>query len=624
MKIISLCTVKVHSRECHSFITNLSAALFEHNCKLFVYSTCSDLFTGTDTDLGEAKIYDLIDYSVTDAVIIYYEFIKDKKAVLEIISKAKAHGKPVIIIEGNVDGCINICFDYDKGFEQTVKHIIEFHKVSDVHFVAGFKGNSFSDNRIRIFKKVLAENDIPFDDSMISYGDFWSEPTEAAIEKLIAEKRVPRAVICANDSMAVSACNTLVKHGFKVPQDVIISGFDGIEDVKFSVPQITTCERLLSDIANKACELTVSALNGSEDTGIHYVVPQMLVAESCGCEKHIEYNMTETLAVTNKQLDRFRSDEYTLFQTASQIQMSSTFEEAASYLTNRLLYDTYCMLNISCLNNTINPAETLDCEPFQEDMILFFNADNAEEQVIREFKKKEIIPKVKDKIHDPYPLIFSAISFHSSIMGYACFHYHNFDIVNYNKIQQNITTLNNSLIGLRNTRYQKHLALQIEEMYRTDNLTGLYNRTAFSRLYEKLIKENREIALVLVDLDKLKLINDFYGHDEGDNAISAVADAIRSIFPDCICGRFGGDEMVIASKDKLDEEDIKRRFSLYFDNFNRTSGKPYSVNASVGVYNTNHENSMDFVELLKKADKLMYADKMLKNIKSTIANPYKS
>ena len=70
------------------------------------------------------------------------------------------------------ENTINVCFNYEDGFENVVRHVIEEHGCRKLHMMAGLKDNDFSERRIDVFKKVLSENNIPFSNSMISYGEF--------------------------------------------------------------------------------------------------------------------------------------------------------------------------------------------------------------------------------------------------------------------------------------------------------------------------------------------------------------------------------------------------------------------------------------------------------------------
>ena len=73
--------------------------------------------------------------------------------------------------------------------------------------------------------------------------------------------------------------------------------------------------------------------------------------------------------------------------------------------------------------------------------------------------------------------------------------------------------------------------------------------------------------------------------------------------------RFGGDEMMAVYEGKLDEEALRKAMSARLDSYNASSGKPYKVSASVGVYICDNLDGIEFDDLVKESDKLMYFEK---------------
>lgn len=615
-KIAALCISRLNDDVSHETVTSLGAALAKMNCSLFVYSTTADLYWESSVDHGDSTVFRLADMNVIDALIIFSERIKNSAAVDELERRARECGKPVISIGSTGGRCYDIEFDYEAGFIAAVRHVIEYHKPKTVHFMAGINNNEFSDNRLNVFKEVLAENNIPFDDSMVSYGQFWSQPAIEATEKLIAENRVPEAIICANDSMAIAVCNTLKKHGYRIPQDVIVTGFDGIVEIDFSVPKITSCKCRYSDIAEKCAEIIGKLWEGKEVPASSKILPQMILSESCGCDFRDKVNTSEYLSTVNNNFFRFREETRILAEITARMQTCRTVEEAARILAYpSVIYDMCCILTLECIDESANPLTAPEKESFGERMCLFFNSDSPYVPP-REFSVSDIIPDIEDQLKLGYPLIFEVLSFLDVPMGYVCFHFHNNDIANYVKIPQTVSALNNAIGGFRNIRWQQHLGRQLEDMYKIDSLTGLYNRRAFSREYKRLLSrrgDNERLTVVLSDLDGLKQINDIYGHGEGDRAIRTAADALRYACPDnAICVRFGGDEMMAVIPEAVSEETIRKAAGEYLDNYNSSSGKPYKVSSSLGIYVTESGDNLDFEELIKRSDTLMYADKKRK------------
>jgi diguanylate cyclase (GGDEF)-like protein len=97
----------------------------------------------------------------------------------------------------------------------------------------------------------------------------------------------------------------------------------------------------------------------------------------------------------------------------------------------------------------------------------------------------------------------------------------------------------------------ERLAKHLQEMATTDSLTGCYNRRYFAELLSKILpgirRQGASLAVLMIDIDFFKKINDTYGHDVGDKVICAVADVIKKTARDAdVLARFGGEEFVIA------------------------------------------------------------------------------
>ena len=171
-KLIALCTSRIFDPQIQSFIEILNEELKLENAWLWIYAINSDIYWSEDELPAEAHVFDYIPYDQVDVVVIMDEKIKSHEVSNNIISAASAKNIPVIVVDGEYEGCISISYDYASGFESVVRHVIEHHGVKRPHFMAGIPGNRFSEERQEVFKKVIEENGIAFSDDMVSYGEF--------------------------------------------------------------------------------------------------------------------------------------------------------------------------------------------------------------------------------------------------------------------------------------------------------------------------------------------------------------------------------------------------------------------------------------------------------------------
>lgn len=604
-KIAAVCVSNIHEDTTREFLQSLNACLCEHGWRVFVYTTASDLYQKSQSNQGEMAVFDLIHLQYVDAVIIFGDKILDSDVIDSICSRVGEKDIPILTINSRRDGCCNLGFDHEGGFTDIVRHLVHAHGIRKFHFMAGIRNNAFSDSRKAVMYRVLAEEGIPFDESMVSYGDFWSIPTRIATEKLIAEGRLPEAIVCANDTMAGTVCSVLAKHGYRVPEDLLVTGFDGIDIIHYCVPKLTSCICSAGALAQKAADLLLHAgTTPLPDTVL--IRPELLPSESCGCVPTAPIDLVDYVSPLNNQFNRYRNEEAKLNEISAHILQCSTIEEVKVQLRDNIFYDMCCLLKKECINNACNPLRIHSSTPFGDELYVLVNTDRAPESPL--LPAQEIIPYLDEVLSRRCPLIFIALHYVEIPLGYLCFHFNNTDRQNYLKISQTAAMLNNAIGGYRSMQYQYHLQDMLEDMYKYDSLTGLLNRNGFLRRYRQTI-QNRQIprTLVLCDLDGLKYINDTFSHHEGDNAISVVGDALTDACGEGICCRYGGDELIAVLEGIHDPGRIRERILGYLAKYNQGSGKPYSISASIGVC---HSEDLDFEQMFAEADRLMYKDKV--------------
>ena len=122
-------------------------------------------------------------------------------------------------------------------------------------------------------------------------------------------------------------------------------------------------------------------------------------------------------------------------------------------------------------------------------------------------------------------------------------------------------------------------------------------------------------TLVFLDLDEFKAINDKFGHAEGDRALVAFADRMRSTYRDTdLCARMGGDEFVVLLTDtsKQQAEEVIARFSGVLEKTNRESNRGYDLTFSHGIVAFDPERHRTIEALLADGDSRMYQTKKSK------------
>ena len=321
----------------------------------------------------------------------------------------------------------------------------------------------------------------------------------------------------------------------------------------------------------------------------------------------------------NERFYNYQENDKRLNRFSLRIQSCTEVEDIGKVLDDQsIMYDMACVVDDDFMNPALNPMKDTQNDIMSETAHVIYKSESNTELRTRitEFPLIELYHDFENFVRDiKAPIVFNSLAFRSIPFGYVCYFYKDFYKYNYAKTLQITLTLCSALSGFRAARYQRYLLEHIEESYRHDAMTGLYNRSGFMQIFPNFKKNcGATMTAVLADLDDLKGLNDKFGHDEGDVAIRAVAQALMNSCPeDSVCVRFGGDEMFAVIKGVADDE-IRVKINNWLSDFNAKSGKPYTVSASVGIYTTDSDDAT-FEELVRKSDQLMYNEKIAKKIK---------
>ncbi|HUK45326.1 MAG TPA: EAL domain-containing protein [Gaiellaceae bacterium] len=172
------------------------------------------------------------------------------------------------------------------------------------------------------------------------------------------------------------------------------------------------------------------------------------------------------------------------------------------------------------------------------------------------------------------------------------------------------------VVTLRDTTTRRELEQQLERRAFHDELTGLANRALFAdRMSHALKRKVRDhqvgMAVLFIDLDDFKAVNDGMGHDAGDDLIRGVADRIRTnVRPADTVARLGGDEFAVLVEDTLSADDVMRLADRLVEALAlpiEVKGVGMAVPASVGVTFATHDSTVE--SLLRDADIAMYSAK---------------
>ena len=628
-RIIGVCLSMLPEEYRLQCVRALNKYAVQQGYRLFIFHSKTDFYLPlTPTDDGEMSIFQLIQYHMLDAMIVLPDTIKRDSVLQSIIDSCRSHNVPVIPIDKFLEGCVNFRFDYSNSFETLCQHVVQKHHAKRLFMMAGVRDNTFSDERIHAFEKVMAENNITPDNYRIGYGDFWEKPTRETLEQWFIEEQcaIPDAIICANDTMAIVCSQFLQNHGYRIPEDCIVTGFDGISEANYHVPHITTCTQDYDTMGKEVIAAAIRLHQGLPVEPTRIIDFHILYSQSCGCEKPAPLNINNAMQDIADQLKRANERQELTCQVQSAVTSMTSLAELPEIIQDKFIFESM----VFALNDDIFRAPDFgerhrNGEPFSEQVNVMYHRYFWAPQDACITPLEQLIPDLSTMLRREDPVIFCPLHFLDLVMGYCAFQT---DISHdsYEKINSFMNAMNSSLGIFHSQVHTKSINMQLksanselEKLYVHDHMTGLLNRRGFYRQFHQQLKEssgkNMSIVIISADLDGLKHINDTFGHTEGDNAITTVGKAlVSSAIQGEVCSRFGGDEFtvagVIADSDSCYFDSFRFRFREYLHRYNSISHKPYQVESSIGFCIQPMDKNVDLDQMIKVADDRMYEDKI--------------
>lgn len=626
-KLIGICGVRLYERNVMPFIQVLKEESEKKGYRIISFSGSSDSQENTEEIIGQYQLVELIRSVDLCALVILSETIKNESMIQKLSELGREKKIPVFSLDRKVAGCYNLLMDNESCFEQMVRHVVEEHGCRHVNMIAGVRGNSFSEERIDIYRKVLKENGIPLEEERIGYGNYWERPVAGVMKQFFdSDLPFPEAIICANDVMAHAAISILNENGYEVPENIIVTGYDGTKAGEIFSPSLTTGSPDYEEMVKRIFEEIDKGSVNESPVPSDIIVPVILQKrQSCGCEQKIipknDRRISKLLDEIGNGTWHMKSMHQMLSDTFGKQKIEDIIPIILKHLDVWFNFYRYVCLKAEILESYEVPEEYTNMTSILEGNRGTFKEIGKSWDIL-DFQ--DYIQKVLEEEEVSTLLVHLLISgkdvFGLSVEGFE-------ELVDWQIKQCDEfamflshilhTVIHSYKINELNENLYK-VNREVEKMSLQDSMTGIHNRRGFFHEIRQIIrkKENRGkyLYLFMVDMDGLKYINDNFGHAEGDFAIMALAKVLAGMGEgEAVCSRVGGDEFICAYMEESTQcysaDEFSAKMECLLKEAEGVADKPYPVSASVGMICKEISENLDVDAMINGADDKMYQRK---------------
>lgn len=601
-------------------VTGIHEVARDADADIFAFVNFSS-FSGDDQiNISESNIFRLPQLQDFDGVILMGNSFNRQEEIEFVYRSVMEARIPAVSIEFDYEGIRTISTDNYHGMYELAKHVVQEHGARQIVFIAGPQEHAESNIRLQAVQDVVKENSLSLPAENIMYGDWAKDlPKKLAGEWIDQHKCLPDIFICANDIMAMGICDLLKERGYKIPKDVMVTGYDCIITGQEYSPSIASVDHEWRSMGAKALQILLDDMEGRRDEEAVVMHTRFVPGGSCGCES-CAAKIQEGRERYSQRADSLAWDSHFrhLYLAIRKVENADGLNGSLNYL-----FHNECWMEggnfMLCLEreffNIEEKDENLRSEGYSDCMDVICSLRNGVPRPHQIMEYRKAMFEASNENPEPGIYIFVPVYSEGKSYGFAMLT-RDMNIAEDNGLYIWTRHLNENLEQVRRNITIADLTRKLTELSVTDVLTGVYNRAGCEKISYPILEEWHRAggtgAIMIADIDRMKTINDQYGHASGDQALRTVATVLKAQVPsDWIISRFGGDEFFIGGKlrEGMDLDVLRESIAQKLAQEVERRQISFNLALSIGYAILRPDEDIDMESSLREADQLMYAVK---------------
>ena len=617
-RVLGVCVTKIQDVARSEFLSRLYAEAHQKQYQVIVYNSFLDFRHQDAFDQGAMSVYGLIDFRILDVLVVLADAFIDVSMVQQLVDQARDNNVPAVVLNGRAEGACCIEEDAYSAFKGMVSHVTQKHGAKEFWFAAGV-ADEWNQLLLQWFREALAENGLPFAEDQARF-DYSSPVTARQVlqDALSSGRKPPQAIVCANDYIAFAVCDALSECGYRVPEDVIVTGFGGVPSAAHFSPKLTTCDQNQAGFVSLLMDTVEEIFSGNAQDKRNACLVRY--SESCGCQPADEEDIHATICHLHRALAEMDVHEDIMYSWIDRVLGMEDMTGLYPALSSCILDDSFVCLNADAFQTEQEQGDLAKREHGDELMVIPSANLVGVAGETKHIKRNAIIPELSAGQQKDCLYVVNAIYAGKDACG--CYVVKTNDLLSCNqKIKRVLKTLNIAVNAALNDCRQRNMRIGLENAMLTDPISGLPNVKAAQQWFEAFSQqdENRRhtMAISVYGIPKYSYIYEHYGIQDVEELITFIGDALRASMPEgSYIAHIADNEFVVidhASAQGGMEELIQQASAKFFSkitSFNEQSRKAYSLEVNHGYSIIDPGWSGSLESFVKYAVGEMYLNRM--------------
>lgn len=589
--LIGVITTDCYIDSQRDLMNGIVSQAFKAACNVIVLSPLKNYYDRLPENKTDEVVFNLILSDRFDGFIYNRNSFYNDEIREYIDDLCMRSQKPVMLLDHKSHKKFDtISADDVEAFEKIIDHLIDVHNYKKIYLLTGPKGTYIAENRLNGYINSMKKHKLKYDKSYYFYGDFWKNSSVELVEKICSgEIEKPDAVVCANDTMALSLTERLIGKGIKVPEDIAVTGFDDSVNGYTMNPSLTSYRRPNFLLGAEAVRRIYRIITGELCAKVIDDESGLRLGQTCGCSgiPQIPHRIQRRMKVDEDfSADLSSRDMFSQLINAENLSSVLDIIDSYTYLLYKMNHLLICLTQ-SYIDGVSDGREIDGGFDMQTPMKIVYNKSAIKRLPVNNsvVYSNEFIDKLKNNKKCPSAYYISPLNFQDVFCGYCAVSFGKKPETYSRLYHQWIKYINTALENMMHTASMRLKIKRLNVRCARDKSTMLLNTNGFEDAFYEL-KEScggeQTITYIHIELPELRKTYYRCGESKTLRIIRNFADIFRdSLNQNEICGAVSSDcfGAVLLGGERSQEvfSFIKQRLESCVVNYDKSYGTAFTM-----------------------------------------------